>query len=231
MLPPSLDTVSARIPIVLSFLWVAVLGCYDPVESASTNPIIPSGGATPPPPGTQGGPGEVQENNHHNSQFIVESDEGVVLKGTISCAEPVTGNIQLDFLRLDETGRRELVHGTQVAQLGAWAERVPEDFGEVYIMAFADNDRNGPSELDPKASVGPIEIGTEAIAGIELRLVKDADMGALALSTSGQPPSGSPPPEGRPDATSGQASEEPGAAAGPSELPASVDPAAAPVAE
>jgi len=169
------------------------------------------------------------ENNHHNSQFIVESGQGVVLGGTISCDEAVTGNIQLDFLQLDDAGRRKLVHATQVLELGAWSETVPENFGELYIMAFADNDRNGPSEQDPRASVGPLNIGSDAIGDIELVLVKNADMGALALSAAGAPPSGSAPPEGNSDAAPTDGPEAPDAGGAPSEPPTQEAPAPAPV--
>ncbi len=194
--------------VALALTCTAVGGCYDPVDVVGANPPVPGGGK-PANPGPPGGPGSIEENNHHQSKFIVEADEGILLRGTISCEESVTGNIQLDFLQLDETGRRELVHGMQVQELGQWSERVPENFGEIYIMAFADNDRNGPSDADPKASVGPIQIGTSAMDSIDLVLVKDADMGALALSASGDPPSGSPPPDASPASAQSPEAAEP----------------------
>ncbi|MBO83851.1 MAG: hypothetical protein CL927_00715 [Deltaproteobacteria bacterium] len=209
-MPPSLFHAASTVAIcAVPLLAGLATGCYDPVVSVNPGAPIPLEGGPNQPPGPNGGPGNGNENTHHNSQFIIEDGESITLSGTITCEEAVTGHVQLDFLKLDESGQRAVVHGLQVAGLGDWQELAPKGFGEVYIMAFADNDRNGPSETDPKAVAGPIDIGSAAIDSIRLDLQQNADMGRLALSTTGERPSGSAPPGGSPDAANAAPSDGP----------------------
>lgn len=210
------------LPILLGWM----TGCYDPVVSVNADaPIGPDGRPSAGPGGNpDGGPGNPNENNHHSSQFIVEDGEGITLSGTITSDDPVSGQIQLDFLQLDANGARTLVHATSVPDSGDWSELVPKGFGEVYIMAFADNDRNGPSEHDPKAVAGPIVIGDENVEGVTLNLTTHADLGRLSLSTQGEAPSGSAPPGGDPSA----ASEPPSGSRPPGDAPPQPPPDGAP---
>lgn len=230
---PSTHSTPAVVARMLPILLAWMTGCYDPVVSVNPDEPIgqdgrPVGGPGPGPGGSpDGGPGNPNENNHHSSQFIVEDGEGITLSGTVSSEESLTGQVQLDFLQLDASGARTLVHATSVAGVGDWSELVPKGFGEVYIMAFADNDRNGPSEHDPKAVAGPITVGDENVEGIDLTLQMHADLGALSLSTMGEAPSGSAPPGGDPNVSSEppSGSRPPGDAPSPQPPPDGAAPA------
>ena len=131
----------------------------------------------------------------------------VQVKGVI--LSELSGAVDLDVARVDSSREGGLKSEGKMlfAEPGPFELEVPVSIGSIHIAAFQDLDKDGPSADDPYADL-TIDVGTEAIADLELELVP----GARGAATPGggnqqqehfEAPPGygsdqAPPPDGQP---------------------------------
>lgn len=150
-----------------------------------------AGGAGKPPTGpADGGPGA--------TGFKVAAGQGVIVSGTFSYTGKKTGALRLDFLEEAEgAGGRKLAHVATIDAFGEWKVEAPKNFGTVRLMAFIDENGDGPSESDPvMAWPDPVEIGEADIGGLDFKLTDEPQLHDLAPGANAGDPPGPPPPDG-----------------------------------
>jgi hypothetical protein len=171
-----------------------------------------AGGAPPPPPGGQGGGGESagaggsagpgEDGSRIPAGMRIEPEgfelaegEGVKLSGTVSYAGDQEGDLRVELLQsTDAESPPALLHAINLDKLGPWSVVVPEDLGEIRLVAYIDLDQNGPSPGEPMAMLDHgVQIGTDPVQGIDL-VIED---GAEPPTTPGgvEPTEGQPIPE------------------------------------
>ncbi len=141
--------------------------------------------------------------------------EGVSLKGTVAYkgeAEPV-GTLRLEVSVVtgpEDTPMNQMVHVEDLEGVGDFSIQVPADLGQVFLMAYFDEEMNGPNEGEMGGgNEDPITVAKANITGIEL--VVDSPLGD--------------PPEGQEIGPDGKPVRPPAAEEAPAEEPAA-EPAA-----
>ena len=148
--------------------------------------------------GGQGGPPEMGSAKHpDDARWKVIEGEAVAIEGTVSYRTEATGSVRIDVLTQAGEAPPHLVSAETLDGLGAFSIQAPKDFGEVHLVAFIDTTGDGPSP-DDAAATTKITIGTEDIAGLELTLEDEPDLGGL---TPGSPPG----EDGKPTGPAGEA--------------------------
>lgn len=196
---------SVRATSLLLVLGLGIAGCPDPTAGTTGQgpgagpaggPPGAGGPGGPPPAGAEGGAPPMAgaaagSGRPDGARFNLTEGEGVTLSGTFEYAGTKTGQLRVDFLTREENGPPMLAHALSLEDKGEWKVEAPENFGEVYLVAFIDQKGDGPSADDPAGRVADaVKIGTEDVAGIKLVLTDDADLGDLAPG-AGAPPPGS----------------------------------------
>ncbi|MCK6506873.1 hypothetical protein L6R53_26465, partial [Myxococcota bacterium] len=177
-------------------------GCPDPTGTSAG----PSGGAGPqggPPPagGPGGGPGGPgggpPPEGQPPGQFQVTAGEGVALKGNFTYAGTKTGDYRIDFLTMEAGRPPVLAHALTLDAPGPWTVEAPKSFGAVYVVAFVDQDKDGPSPTDPAGRLADaVTIGDQPLEGLEIVISDTPDLGDLTPNQSAGA-GGPPPPEGK----------------------------------
>ena len=170
-------------------------------------------------------------------QFDVGDEGGITIGGTLTYEGSKEGQVRLDFLRTDGDGPPHLLHVEKLDAVGAFSVRAPANTGPVTIVAFVDEEDDGPDSSDP-AGLVQLAIEEAAIADLNIAISDTPDLGALTPGSG--PPAGAEasgaapeepeivPPPSMPDAaepppsaneaeTTGTQAEENQAAAAPSE--------------
>lgn len=175
-------------PALLACFLLVLTGCP---ETQTTPQGGPSGGADA-PSGDPAAAGGADENRTQSPGGFDFTNGSVLLEGTVTYDGSATGQVRMDLLQQEGTGAPALVAAEQVPELGPFSLKVPKGYGEIHILGFIDKDSDGPSASDPAGKL-TIEIGEVDVAGLELALSDDADLGSLR---PGPPPvDGGPPPD------------------------------------
>lgn len=150
--------------------------------------------------GTQGAPPEMGSAAHpDDARWKVKAGEGVSIQGNVSYTGAAPeGAVRIDVLTQAGEAPPHLVSAETLEGMGAFSFQAPKDFGEVHLVAFIDRTGDGPSP-DDAAATTKVNIATLDIAGLELVLTDEPDLGGL---TPGSPPGengqpGDAPPEGQ----------------------------------
>jgi hypothetical protein len=203
---------------------LGIVGCPDPnpmgaVEEKAGAPSA-AGASTAPPPAASD-PGATRPDA---ARFKVTPGEGVTVSGTFTYPGTRKGLMRIDLLQIPEGTPPRLVHTLELKTTGEWKVAAPKGFGDLYLMAFIDQNRDGPSPDDP-AAVVKVTIANDSIPNVSLALSDEPDLGPFApgatpgaptaegeapaaAQTEGTPPSGSAP-------SGGPADPPPPAAGGP----------------
>jgi len=215
-------------PLLLGGLLAGLLlgGCPDP--NAGPAPMGPGAGMAPP---SDGAPGPAQPNASAGGEagdgagggtaptprgnWNASAEEGVTLSGTLHYAGSKEGAVRVDFLNSAQMGGLQAT--LPLDKLGTWSIVAPKDAGPIYVVAFIDVDRDGPTASDPAGMTkDPVQIGGKAIDGIEITLLDAPDLGEFtpqegphpmtqpgadgapegAAAPSDAPPQGAVPPDG-----------------------------------
>jgi hypothetical protein len=123
----------------------------------------------------------------------IETDGGVALTGTVQWEGDSDGVLRIDVLTLYDGRPPELIHQSSLEAGGEFAFELPQDLGEVHLVAYLDRNNNGPSAGEPVATQ-VVQVGSSEISPISLVLSVGTDLGRLA---PGAPPpaDAGPPPE------------------------------------
>jgi hypothetical protein len=210
-------------PMRLSFLLplFASVACSSPSEHyLDVPPVRGAGGANDAPPpgeppgdeahgpagepvlGGGGDDGEWADLTCAPSHLSIEQHgmkrgEGVELSGTISTSLDTEGSeLLLEVLaeaQGDDQGPANLVSYVCSA-VGPFTLELPKELGEARLVAYLAEPGEGPSDDDPAGlSAASITVGTKAIAGVAIEIVKRPDLGPYspsALQASIPPASG-----------------------------------------
>ena len=142
--------------------------------------------------------------------FQEHEGERVTVSGSIT--SDVAGSVDLDVATVDDSVEGGLVREGKIilSGPGEFSITVPVGTGGMRLAGFQDLQSDGPTEDDPYAEID-VEVGTEAITGLTLALVKGARGSASGGPEHQQhehqemPPGHggdqSPPPSGTPTAT------------------------------
>lgn len=176
------------------------------------------GGGPGGPGGPGGGPGAPPPDGKNPGQFQVTAGEGVVLKGAFTYAGAKTGDYRIDFLTMEPGKPPLLAHALTLDAPGPWTVEAPKGFGAVYVVAFVDQEKDGPSPTDPAGRLAEaVTIGDQPLEGLEIVLSDTPDLGDLTPNLG----PGTPPPPG------GEGAPPAGAEGGPPDGAAGVPPAGA----
>lgn len=116
-----------------------------------------------------------------------------MLEGTVSYEGDATGKVRLDLLTQEGISAPQLVSAEEISGLGPFSIKVPQNFGQLHILGFVDQESDGPSEGEPAGKL-TIEVGEVDITGLELVMSMDPELGSLR---PGPPPTDQPPqPDG-----------------------------------
>jgi hypothetical protein len=194
------DGVSMRFYLVFA-LTTLLIACPDPTAGPGAAPAdAPHGGGAPPADAQAAGkpPSGPPDGGPGSTGFQVKEGEGVTLSGTFTYSGEKTGAIRLDFLEVAEgAGGPKLAHVATLDAYGEWSLEAPKDFGTVRLMAFIDQNGDGPSQDDPAlAWPDPIVIAGVSIPGIDLVLTDEAKLHDLAPNGPNAQPAGPPQPTG-----------------------------------
>jgi len=190
--------------VFLSFALLTGCGADAP---APTPPAPPSGGNGPPTgtaaPDPAGGPaanaevgfgqGEAPSMDEiGQNRFQVNSGTGVKVSGTLSYEGAKKGAILLQVVTLKSDPDRalrenqqadkryvDLLHNQTLNGTGSFEVLIPRNTGEVALIAFMDERNDGPSSSDA-AGMLSLEVGTDAMSGLELALSDTPDLGEYA---------------------------------------------------
>ena len=215
--------VSALLPLLL------LCGCPESSAPATDEAGGEAAGSAPEPSG-EGGP--TPFSNPNDARFSVAPGEGVQLSGVFDYQGETPGSYRIDFQKRESpNGPPMLVHTIELDAPGPWSLEVPKDYGPIYLTGFVDLKGDGPSPDDPIGRTAEaVQIGTEAIEGVNLNIALGNDAGLSGPPQPGdnQPPgdasTGDPAPEGAP----GGDPEEGAAGDAPPEPPPGDAPAAPP---
>ncbi len=176
-----------------------LIACPDPTAGPGASPADGEGLAPPAdaqaagqPPAAppDGGPGA--------TGFQVKDGDGVKISGTFSYSGEKTGAIRMDFLEISEgAGGPRLAHVSTLEDYGEWSIDAPKNYGAIRLMAFVDQNGDGPSQDDPVlAWPEPIVIGDADVTGIDLALTDEPQLHDLTPDGPNAQPDGPPQPTG-----------------------------------
>ena len=196
---------------------LGLLGCPDPnpmgaAEGTTGGP--PSAGATSSPAPAASDPGATRPDD---ARFKVNPGEGVTISGTFTYPGTRKGLMRIDLLQIPEGTPPRLVHTLELKTTGEWKVAAPKGFGDLYLMAFIDQNRDGPSPDDP-AAVAKVTIANDSIPNVSLALSDEPDLGPFAPGAT----PGAPTAEGEAPAaaqTEGAAPGSPTPTGGPADPP------------
>jgi hypothetical protein len=177
-------------------LAIAVAAC-----SAGTAPNVPPTGEGDPgeaPPAPVDGsaavqPAPVTPGNCTPTAVALENfppDQGgtVTLSGTIEYAGDSTGNILMDLWATHDDGSHRPLYFLVCGGGDTFNAVVPENLGEVHLVAHLDTAGDGPSKEDPSGLTSkPITIAEAAIEGISIVLKNETIDGFYDYSARGEP--------------------------------------------
>lgn len=178
-----------------------LIACPDPTAGPGATPAdAPDGAGTPPADAQTAGqpPSGPPDGGPGSTGFQVNDGEGVTLSGSFTYGGDKTGAIRMDFLEVAEgAGGPRLAHVATLDGYGEWSIEAPKNFGTVRLMAFIDQNGDGPSQDDPVlAWPDPIVIADVALTGIDLALTDEAKLHDLAPDGPNAQPEGPPQPTG-----------------------------------
>ncbi|GDX79599.1 hypothetical protein LBMAG42_14100 [Deltaproteobacteria bacterium] len=181
-------------------------GCPDPSAPADDPTADPgmgggggAGGGEPGGAGGGAGGAPMTPPAIGSAKFDVKPGEGVKLSGTISYSGSKTGPIHIDFLSPGENGSFPgLLASMTIEKAGPWETEAPKGLGKVGVVGYVDVAGDGPNDGDPAARIsGLVEVGSDAIAGLDLALSDTPDLGEFTPGKGDKgPPPGSPPADG-----------------------------------
>jgi hypothetical protein len=162
---------------------ILAIGCVEvPEQPLDVGPG--AHGAPPPGPGAKdgpGGPGGPQPPagaaRMQPKGFEVAEGEGVTISGTVAYEGQAQGTLRVDFLPANpDQGLPGAVHSLTLAEPGPFSVEAPKGYGGLLICAFVDSNDDGPSRGEPKVLLSePLEVGSEAIEGVQLTVLDDWD--------------------------------------------------------
>jgi len=106
-----------------------------------------------------------------------DEDDAVRLTGTIDVPDDNETSILVDIMGESGAGYRP-AYQIICDATGQLDILVPEKLGAVVVTAYLDVDGNGPSDSDPAGVSKTLEVGTDAISGIEVEIEAGTDMSA-----------------------------------------------------
>jgi len=119
-------------------------------------------------------------------KFDIGAEGGVTIAGTLAYEGSKEGQVRLDFLRTDGDGPPQLLHVEKLDSLGSFSVRAPSNTGPVTIVAFVDEEDDGPDSSDP-AGLAKVAIEESEVSNVKIVLSDAPDLGALTPG-SGPPP-------------------------------------------
>lgn len=193
----------------LLLLWTA--GCSEPAPPAQDPPATPGappgptgpapeGAAQPPapaPPPADGAAtppgGAVPPSSRPTpAGFQVAAGAGVKVSGTVAYAGGRTGTLVIDFIEQPtDQPYPKLLHSLAVAAPGPFEVEVPKNAGRLVLVAYLDEDGNGPESEEARAPSTEVQVAEAAVSGVALTVSDTPD--ADAKKDDSQPPEGMPP--------------------------------------
>ncbi len=104
--------------------------------------------------------------------FTLGDDEGVALAGEVLCTLDPTpvGTLRIDVLLPPNPDKPQptLLHVETLEGPGPFSFRVPKELGTVALMAYFDEDMNGPGPAEYGATpTAPVVVATSDISGVQ----------------------------------------------------------------
>ena len=192
----------------MSALILLFSACNDPSEHFRMPP--PTGGdmsgagpGSPPPPamGDNGAPGGSFQQGCQPTGMALErisfkAGEGVEISGRLKYDGSKSGQLLIEAMSREGDLPAQSVYHFICGSMGSGSFdlEAPESLGEVYLVAFIDQDGDGPTDSDPAGyTTNPVDIGDDEISGVEIVIQDDADLGAFTPSAIAAPAEGAGP--------------------------------------
>jgi len=108
--------------------------------------------------------------------FELADGEGVELSGTITISDELLAAGQLRIEILSGGGAEPtLLHAEILEQGGPWSVIAPKDLGEIQILAYIDENANGPSADEPHGEIVEVDVEDEALPGLDFAVEGSVD--------------------------------------------------------
>ncbi len=113
-----------------------------------------------------------------------ETGEKITLSGTLKYPGSKTGTYRIDFLGHGQNAG--LFHTETLEAAGEWSVQAPKSAGEIFVVAFLDVDKDGPSPTDPAGRIpDKLTVGETEQTGLVIELSDTPDLGELTPGRGG----------------------------------------------